>query len=130
MICWTLRGRASRWLAPGVAICLVAGGWLLTLPNGLPGDGEPPAFGPLSQDQPITALAVTAGIRLEKPAQLHRFSPKKTEAGGRTPRSGVIQTVRRPALRRQPLWDLPRRHLFAVRTLPRSSDDSADPLPS
>jgi hypothetical protein len=129
MICWTLRGPAWRWLAPALAICLVAGGWLLALPSTLPGADEPPAFAPLAQDQPV-ALTLTSGIRLEKPAQLHRVSPKKLEVGGRTARCGAIQTVRGPALPRQPRWDLPRRHLFAVRTIPRSPDDSADPLPS
>jgi hypothetical protein len=67
---------------------------------------------------------------MEKPAQLNRSSLKKHEAGGRTTRPWTIQAVRKTTFHRQSLWDLPRRHLFAVRTIARSPDDSADPLPS
>ncbi len=130
MICWTLRGLAWRWLAPALAICLIAAGWLTALPRALPGEDEPPALAPLSQDNPEAALAGSAGVRMEKLAQLHRSSLKKAEAGNRTPRPGTIQTVHRTTFHRQSLWDLPRRHLFAVRTIPRSPGDSADPFPS
>ena len=130
MICWTLRSLAWHWLAPILAICLVAAGWLMALPGALPGDDEPPAFGPLVQDHPNTALAESSAVRMAKPAQLHRPSFKKPETGGRIVRLGGTQTVRATTVHRQPLWDLPRRHLFSVRTIPRFPEDSADPFPS
>ena len=130
MICWALRGPAWRWLAPALAICLVAAAWLMALPRVLPGDDEPPAFAPLSQDHPNTALAESSGVRMGKPAQLHRLSFKKPETGGRILRPGATQTVRATTVHRQPLWDLPRRHLFSVRSIHRFPADSADPFPS
>jgi len=130
MICWALRGPAWRWLAPGLAMCLVAAGWLMALPIVLPGDDEPPALAPLAQDHPDTALAGSSGVRMEKPGQLHRPSFKRPEAGGRILRPGTIQTLRGATMHRQRLRNLPRRHRFSVRTTPRSPDGSVDPFPS
>jgi len=130
MICRGLRSCTWRWLAPGVALCLGACGWLLALPAGHTSDSEPPALASFAHGHPLTALAQSFGVRLEKPAQPHRTSIKKPEMGGRLPRPGTIQMVRPTTVNRQPLWDLPRHHLVAVRTSSRSLDDSSDPLPS
>jgi len=130
MICWGLRHPAWRWLAPALAICVAAAGWLMALPRALPGDDEPPAFTPLAQDHPNTALAESSGVRMAKPAQLRRPSFKKPETGGRIVRTGATQTVNGTTVHRQPLWDLPRRPLFHVRAIPRFPEDSADSLPS
>jgi len=130
MICWVLRGRGWRWLAPGLAICLVSAGWLMALPRALPGGDEPPAIAPLAQDHPNPALAETAGVRLEKPAQLHRSSFKKPETSARIVRFGTIPTLRATMAHRPPLWNLPRRQQFFAQSIPRFPVDSADPFPS
>jgi hypothetical protein len=130
MICWVLRGPEWRWVAPALAICLVAAGWLMAMPRALPGADEPSAFAPLAQDHPNTALAVTSGVRMEKPAQLHRPAFKKPETGGRIVRFGATPTVRATTVHRQPLWDLPRRQLFSVRSILRLPNESIDPFPS
>jgi hypothetical protein len=130
MICWVLRGPVWRWLAPALAICLVATGWLMILPRALPGDDDPPAFAPLAQDHPNAALAETTGVRMEKPAQLHRPSFKKPETGARIVRLGASPTVRATTGHRPSLWNLPRRQLFSVQSILHLPDDSADPFPS
>jgi hypothetical protein len=109
---------------------LVACGWLLSLPADLPSDTEPPALASLTRGHPITALAESSGVRLEKPAQSHRTSLKKPEFGGRLAKTTAAPNASSSVQHRQPLWDFPRRHLAAARLIPRSPDDSADPLPS
>ena len=130
MICRALRSLAWRWLTPGVALWLVACGGLLALPADLASDTEPPALAPLTRSHPITALAENSGLRLEKPAQSQRTSLKKPGLGGCLPRPTTVLSVTTSAQRRQPRWDLPRRHLAVGRLIPRSPDGFVDPFPS
>jgi hypothetical protein len=109
---------------------LVACGWLLGAPAAIPSDNEPSTLAPLTRSHPNSGLAESSGLRLEKPAQPHRSSIKKPELGGRPPRPSTVPSGIASALRRQPRWDFPRRHLAAARLAPRSPDDSADPFPS
>jgi hypothetical protein len=130
MICRALRSLAWRWLAPGVGLWLVACGWLLALPADLASDTEPLALAPLTRSHPLTALAENSGVRLEKPAQSHRTSLKRPGLGGCLPRPTTLLPVTASAQRRQPRWDLPRRHLAVARLIPCSADGSVDPFPS
>lgn len=127
MLCRRLRIRPWQSIAPTLVACLALIGGLAVVPATWP-EEETPSLTPASDNLPLTALAESAGVRVEKQAQSHRPFIKKPDRSARlfSPGRGLSLRPWNPTL--QAFQALPRRGLYAARSRPSSPDDSSHPL--
>ncbi len=128
MLCRSLRSLPCWRLPLVVPMCLALVGGFPVPPPAVTA-GQVPSLTIRALDFPLTALAETSGVRIEKQAELQRPSVRKPDRAAR-----LIPPVVRD---RRPRWNvriqhvfrnLPRRQLHAVRITPGSSDDPSSPL--
>lgn len=127
MRCRRLRIRSWWSITPTLIACLALVGGIAVIPATWP-DGEFPSLTPTTHNLPLSALAEASAVRIEKQAQSHRLSIKKPERGAWTSATERMASSRPipptpPAFR-----SLPRRHLYAPRSRPSSSDDPSHRL--
>ena len=127
MLCRRLRIRPWRGIAPAVVACLALIGGLAVIPTTWP-EEETPSLTPTSHNLPLTALAESAGVRVEKQAQSHRPFIKKPDRSTRlfSRERGLSLRPWNPTLR--VFRALPRRSLYAARSRPGPPDDPSRPL--
>jgi hypothetical protein len=127
MLCRRLRIRPWRGMTPGLIACLALIGGIAVIPATWP-EEETPSLTPTNRDLPLTALAESTGVRIEKQAQSHRPVVKRPERSGRLSSAEQAPRPRPFTPTAQAFHSLPRRQLYAARSRPISPDDPSDPL--
>lgn len=128
MLCRRLRIRPWRGIPLALVACFALIGGIAILPITW-SEEETPSLTPTTHTVPLTAVAESTGVRIEKLAQSHRPLITKLDRHAR-----VAAAIRAPNLRRlsapSQIWvTLPGRHPYAPRSQPSSPDDpSHSPL--
>jgi hypothetical protein len=127
MLCRKLRTRPWRGIIPTLVACIALVGGIAVIPTTWP-EEETPSLTPTTRDLPLTALAESSGVRIQKQAQSHRIFIKKPERSTRLSAAERAPSPRSCIQTTQAFRSLPRRHLYAARSRPISPDDPSDPL--
>jgi hypothetical protein len=127
MLCRQLRIWPWRGIVPALVACLALIGANALTPATWP-EEETASFTPTTHHLPLTGLAESSGVRVEKQAQSHRPFIKKPDRSARlfSPGRGLSLRPWNPTQR--VFRALPRRSLYAARSRPGSPDDPSDPL--
>jgi len=127
MLCRQLRIWPWRGIVPALVACLALIGEIAVVPATWP-EEETTSFTPTTHYLPLTGLAESSGVRIEKQAQSHRpliRKPNRTARLSTAERDlGLCHCSPIP----QAFRALSRRNLYAARSRPSSPDDLSDPL--
>lgn len=127
MVCRKLRARSWRGITPTLVACLALIGGIPIIPATWPEEGTA-SLTPTNHDLPLTALAESSGVRIEKQAHSHRLVIKKPDRSARLSTAERAPGPRPFTSSTQAFRRLPRRQLYAARSRPSAPDDPGDPL--